>query len=66
MAVPLTSPFFFPTQTHRAQVLQFSPAEVARCRDALHARSGHLTGAGAGASEWDGRELRGALSWQMA
>jgi len=32
------------------QVLQFSPAEVARCRDALHSRSGHLT-AGAGTSE---------------
>ncbi len=36
--------------SYAMQVLQFSPAEVARCRDALHSRSGHLT-AGAGASE---------------
>lgn len=33
-----------------AQLLQFSPGEVARCRDALKHRAGHL--AGAEASEW--------------
>ena len=59
-------PFLSPKQLRHTQVLQFSPAEVARCRDALHARSGHLTGAGTGASEWDGREGAAQCTFYLA
>lgn len=47
------------------QVLQFSPAEVARCKEALHGRSGHLA-AGAGASECgrgEGQLLDARRAW---